>query len=90
MSDLIERQAAIDAIDCSGLNLDDPEENWMMQDRIRELPSAEPEIIRCKDCKFYSPMNKETKTGICNLTMHQNFGDDWFCAGAERKANDKD
>ena len=41
--DLISRQAAIDVIDCSGLNLDDPEENWMMQDRIRELPSAQPE-----------------------------------------------
>ena len=52
---------------------------------LRQLPSAQPEIIRCKDCKFYSPMNKETKTGICNLTMHQNFGDNWFCAGAERR-----
>ena len=46
---------------------------------------AQAEIVRCKDCKFYSPMNKETKIGICNLTMHQNFGDDWFCAGAEKR-----
>ena len=38
------------------------------------MSSARPEIIRCKDCKFYSPMNRETKTGICNLIMHQNFG----------------
>lgn len=52
---------------------------------LQSLPSAQPEIIRCKDCKYYSPMNKETKTGICNLTMHQNFGDNWFCAGAERR-----
>ena len=54
---------------------------------IKNLPSAQSEIIRCKDCKFYSPMNRETKTGICNLTMHQNFGDNWFCAGAERRPN---
>ena len=47
--------------------------------------SAQTEIIRCKDCKFYTPMNRKTKTGICNLTMHQNFGDNWFCAGAERR-----
>lgn len=44
-------------------------------------------LIRCRDCKFYTPMNRETKTGICNLTLHQNFGDDWFCAGAERREN---
>ena len=55
---------------------------------IMELPSAQPEIIRCKDCKFYSPMNRETKTGICNLIMHQNFGDNWFCAGAERRTDE--
>ena len=55
---------------------------------IEELPSAQPEIIRCKDCKLYRPMNRETKTGICKLTMHQNFGDNWFCAGAERKTDD--
>ena len=48
---------------------------------------TQPEIVRCKDCKFYSPMNRETKTGICTLTMHQNFGDDWFCAGAERRTD---
>lgn len=54
-------------------------------DALMQLPSVQPEIIRCKDCKYYSPMNKETKTGICNLTMHQNFGDNWFCAGAERR-----
>ena len=55
-----------------------------------QLPSAQPEIIRCKDCKFYSPMNRETKTGICNLIMHQNFGDNWFCAGAERRSDESD
>lgn len=56
---------------------------------IFEAPVIEqPEVIYCKDCKFYSPMNRETKTGICNLTMHQNFGDNWFCAGAERRADD--
>ena len=56
-----------------------------VQTELMILPSAEPEIVRCKDCKFYSPMNRETKTGICNLTIHQNFGDNWFCAGAERR-----
>ncbi len=47
-------------------------------------------LIRCKNCKFYIPMNRETKTGICNLAMHQNFGDDWFCAGADKKGEPND
>ena len=58
--------------------------------RERGKAEAQAEIVRCKDCKYYSPMNKETKTGICNLTMHQNFGDNWFCAGAERRTDGTD
>ena len=78
MDDLISRQAAIDTL----YHVD--EYNGRSIEAIRNLPPAQP-VIRCKDCKFYIPMNRETKTGICNLTMHQNFGDDWFCAGAERR-----
>lgn len=61
----------------------------MLRNMLDEVPSAKPEIIFCKDCKFYNPMNYETKTGICNLTMHQNFGDNWFCAGAERRSTNE-
>lgn len=87
MGDLISRQDAIIAVRSHRIDINDPKKivRKSYEDVIRELPSAEPEIIKCKDCKFYSPMNRETKTGICNLTMHQNFGDNWFCAGAERR-----
>ena len=47
-------------------------------------------LIRCKDCKFYTPLNRETKSGICSLLIHQNFGDDWYCAGAERRTDEAD
>ena len=57
------------------------------RETLNVLPSAQPEIIRCKDCKFYTAMNRKTKSGICSLIMHQNFGDDWYCAGAERRAD---
>ena len=95
MNDLISRQAAIDAIEH---RLAEPAyqhegEDWYTgmncaESELYDLPPAQPEIIRCKDCKFYSPMNRETKTGICNLIMHQNFGDNWFCAGAERRPDE--
>lgn len=85
-TDCISRRATID----KKVLLEDwtgKEYEAILVEDIKHLPSAQPEIIRCKDCKFYSPMNRETKTGICNLIMHQNFGDDWFCAGAERRTN---
>ena len=57
---------------------------------VRIMPPDGTEIVRCKDCKFYTPMNRETKTGICSLLIHQNFGDDWYCAGAERRTDGTD
>ena len=88
MSDLIRRRDAIDAlIKWYGC---EPSDIGAFENIIEKLPPAQPEIIRCKDCKFYSPMNRETKTGICNLIMHQNFGDNWFCAGAERRPDESD
>lgn len=43
-----------------------------------------PKIIHCEDCKFYTPMNRALKTGICSLTMHH-LGDDGFCSDAEKR-----
>lgn len=40
-------------------------------------------IIRCKECKFYTPMRRDLKTGICAIHSN-NFGDDGFCSDAER------
>lgn len=47
MSDLIERQAAIDVA----------KQHWYKPDiakALEELPSAQHKVIRCKDCKFYT------------------------------------
>ena len=42
------------------------------------MPSAQPEIIRCKDC---------TKRVICRTSNVWAVapGDDWYCADAERR-----
>lgn len=92
MSDLISRQAAIDAIRASTSKYTGFMEMEMYTDddaveAINGVPSAQPEIIRCKDCKnwdtewqndwaknyHYCPMIDGTRAG------------DWFCADAERK-----
>ena len=58
----------------------------MIPNILQNLPSSEPErkIIHCKDCKFYTSMNRILKTGICSMTMHH-LGDDGFCSTAEKR-----
>ena len=51
MDDLVRRQAAIDVIEAGRLtNLIDAE---VAVNGLKALPSAQPEIIRCKDCKHF-------------------------------------
>ena len=111
MSDQIERQAAIDAIEntdwyhqnangdmVSGAS--NEHEAWYKAEDIyralESVPSAQPEIIRCKDCRhrivndYYG--EKLNIKGYCELDTGDPFelgrdaqNDDWFCADAERR-----
>ena len=61
MDDLISRQAAIDAINCD-ITITGRQNAELVAatigafvDRIKALPSAQPEIIRCRDCKYWVP-----------------------------------
>lgn len=45
------------------------------------LPSAQPEIVRCKDCRH----NQN-----CDIQYHAQAGDMFFCAGAERRTDEAD
>ena len=61
--DTISRQAAIDAIDeCYSGGEDSCGEPWIYKENaveainmIEPIPPAEPQIIRCKDCKHWIP-----------------------------------
>ena len=54
MSDLIERWKVLNAIDSIESEIEDgygfDYEKW--KEHFAKMPSAEPEIIRCKDCKY--------------------------------------
>ena len=55
MDDLISRQAAIEVINSHfGFNIEE-EYGSAVQEVINGLPSAQTEIIRCKDCKYWVP-----------------------------------
>ena len=103
MSDLIERQAAIKALDeqigqCNkalgsfGISLEDEYAVKVeraslraYKEQLENLPSAQPKIIRCKDCK------RRDKYGCCRYWKGLAMGnvpiatDDYdFCSYAKR------
>lgn len=92
--DLISRQAAIDAIDRERKNkhLFNTAEDGLLEARgvINTLPSAEPEIIRCKDCRHGVDYYHE---GDCYCSNPKwglmYFGGSWefYCADAERRTD---
>ena len=94
MSDLISKQAAIDAaIEAAddwdgGCNIG---RQKRIEKYIRQLPPAEPEIIRCKDCKYYEASIACNPWGVCchkdwvaNSIGH-NVDETGWCYRAERK-----
>ena len=82
-SDTISRQAAIDLL--KQMRKDGDMIPWEGKDvfaRIRKLPSAQPDIIRCRNCKFASGDSR-----ICMKFGHSPIGELDFCAWAERRTD---
>ena len=76
-ADCISREQAIDLL--KQMRKDGDMIPWEGKDvfaRIRKLPSVQPEIIRCKDCKYHYK-------GICPIERY--FSLDGFCGRAERR-----
>lgn len=74
----------------------------MCIDSIKALPSAQPEIIRCKDCK-HRPFDSEDTQGFgvefpdekCPCQCDDGWynwrpNNEWFCANAERRTDGVD
>lgn len=92
MSDLISRQAAIEALN-DEFTIIGKTNAIVVQDYIRrvnnrlhDLPSAQPEVIRCKDCKHWE-YDVIFADGWCR-GRHQG-NPDWFCANAERRIDER-
>lgn len=81
MSDLIERQAAIDAVDTF---LGDYEISRAVLCRLWMLPSAQPEIIYCEDCKYADEKRIADGRHWCNL----NNGYLSYCSEGERRTDE--
>ena len=87
MADLIDRQAAIDAVRSYYDEFDEREES--IEERIEQLPSADAvEVVRCKDCRWYKTnyMWNSTEIKICAKEAYEpRRNADDFCSHGERK-----
>ena len=101
MSDLISRQAAIDAIYHHLPSVSRTRARTM----LHEVPSAQPEIIRCKDCKHWRQQTNyqgaPLSFGFCESddmwrslygetyeVSHIDTDDDFYCGYAERRTDE--
>lgn len=78
MGNLVDRQVAIDEI-ARFIGYIDEDMIERIQLRLRKLPSAEPEIIYCKDCDQYNP-----EAQFCDL-LQFNFLPEGHCSWGRRK-----
>lgn len=88
--DTIYRQDAIDALKDVSEHYTDKGREWhphvdFMVEAIQDLPSAQPEIIHCKECKY--GVQDEDKRWYCRgLGCQVGEADgSGFCADAERR-----
>lgn len=81
MSDLIDRQAAIEAFRKELCREREYAISFKGCERVlSKLPSVQPEIIRCKDCRRYLPPH-----GCGHLDGMTTSQEDGFCSYAEPK-----
>ena len=90
MDDLISRQAAIDALDEIEAEVADgygyQYAKW--REYFVEMPSAQPEIIRCKDCKHHH--YSECEIPYCDrIDYGYGWKDEDFCSHGERKDGER-
>lgn len=98
MNDLISRQDAIDAFDLPIYNIKGRENAERVVEylkaviqRIKDLPSAQPEIIHCAECKYQDKGSNESDSwNLCGYRpwIYVPTSDEHYCGYAERKTDE--
>lgn len=84
MNDLISRDKAI-AETWRETRYSDPANVLTeIRDRLSALPSAEPEIVRCKDCKWGREVCGNIECFVDSNIPPEYHGYEWFCPNGER------
>ena len=88
--DCVSRQAAIEAVGYYSLHSGD---KLLFADKaLKSLPSAQPEIIRCGECKYWDTtwQNDWTPNYHYCPNVDGTRRNDFYCADAERRADETD
>lgn len=90
VGDMISRQDAIAEFSCCELTPDGGIDANYAIDFLKQLPSAEPEIIRCRECKYAEVADKEdTQDGyICQFHRGSIWFSGSYCSWAERRTDE--
>lgn len=81
--DSISRQWLIECVNEGWIKFDTEKDENRFIHLVRDIaPSAQPEIIRCKDCIFHGLCRTSPKWAVAPK-------DDWYCADAERSTDER-
>ena len=87
MDDVISRHAAIDEIK-EIYEWHDNVTKERIIEHFKQLPSAQPDIIRCRDCRYYQDNNNGYPHMNCKWDANETPDEDDFCSGAERRTDE--
>lgn len=96
---VIKRQVAIDGLDVhyiERINLNDWQAgwnaalDWVKDAYLDELPSVQPEIIRCKDCRWGREVCGNIECFVDSNIPPEYHGYEWFCPNGERRTDETD
>lgn len=90
MVDLISKQTIIDGLEFvikHGIETDGAHSisAEAMLEFVRELPTVQPNIVRCKECKHRYVEGDNVRYNTCELNHNKVQSDEWFCADAEKR-----
>ena len=84
MNDSISRQWLMECVNEGWIKFDTEKDKNRFIHLVRDIaPSAQTEIIRCKDCK-YNDYNWRRMSVRWLSCMDVRTGSNWFCGSAER------
>ena len=89
--DLIDRQAAIEGIRNMAIALYGYDSTNLIScaiHKIQSLPSAQPEIIRCEDCRWGREVCGNIECFVDSNTPPEYHGYGWFCPNGERRTDE--
>ena len=90
VGDTISRQWLMECVNEGWIKFDTEKDENRFVHLIRDIaPSAQPEIIRCKDCKYGSP-NGKYGCAVYHYRRYEthDMESDDFCSRAERRINE--